>query len=100
MLYTIAEIAKEVNRGYSTVNERMTYRMKLNPVKEQTNGFIKRKFYNDTQRQQVIDFYSMKELEHKDKLPDVIYITRESHFFESKSNFWSHKKINDYLNSF
>jgi Zn-dependent peptidase ImmA (M78 family) len=80
---------KDISHAYGMSVENLRYRLlRLNMYPTTHNGkYTYRLTQNDINT--VLESVKRKD----DIIPKIIYVTREIRFFESKSNFWSDKKI-------
>lgn len=103
-LYTVVEISKICERPIFTVYHHIR-KHKIKPIKSiLIKGNAYTNYYSESQKTTLLgsieEIEKMNRYSRPKRIPEVIYVTRESHFFESKSNFWSEKKIKKVCESF
>lgn len=89
--FNLFEVSKEYNLNISTLRARCRV-LKINPICFQ--GYFQ---YRLTFKQayDVVNFRQRQKVDIFN--PEIIYVTRTIHHFESKSNFWSENKINEIM---
>ena len=90
--YTTLEVATKLNVNIYTLKNRVKT-MNLRVRKYQNRNYFSEKQFNLIKKCFKISPVNKVIV----KTPEIIYVTRTIHHFESKSNFWSENKINEIM---
>jgi len=105
--YTTQEIADLCGITKSSLRDRASV-LKLNPMYDHNRNFL----WSDYHKKQLLNYHQIRKEQREfvkevkkvnivnETCFEVVYVVRESHFYESKSNHYTPEKINEIIAEF